>query len=535
MSEENDSGVLQRRVTRRQVVQGGLGVAAAITLAPVINACGLGSTESGAETSASPGAGPRKGGILRSGVLGGSAKDTLDPHVCITEPENANSLQLYSRLLERTPDYKIENRLAESVESNADATVWTARLKPDVYYSDGQPVTADDVVFSFNRIIDPKDPKGGASMLSMLKPQGIKKLDNRTVQFTLDTANAMFPEALAYRDNAIVRADFDVHNPIGTGPFKLKSFTPGQETVFVPNEHWFREGPFVDELHIVQFPDPTARVNALLSGAIDHCDQVAAGQLKVIQATNGYSVVQTKSGSWTPFTMRIDQAPFDDVRVRQAFRLIVDRQAMIDQAVDGNGWVGNDMYAPFDTGYPRDLAQRQQDLEQAKSLLSQAGQDGLSVQLVTSDGVGAGAVPAAQVFAEQAKGANVNVTVKKVDSSVFYGDQYLKWTFAMDFWGTRNYLPQATIGTVPTAAYNETHWKNAQWQALVEEAMRTTDETKRNELVGQAATIEYNEGGLIIPSFNVLVDGVSNKLGGIVHNVTGLSAILFTYYPVYFR
>ena len=119
------------------------------------------------------------------------------------------------------------------------------------------------------------------------------------------------------------------------------------------------------------------------------------------------------AGAWVPFTMRVDTAPFDDVRVRQAMRLIVDRQAMIDQTLSGYGILGNDLYAPLDVNYASDLPQREQDIDQAKSLLKEAGQEGLQVELFTGDGIGSVAVPAANLFAEQAKEAGVEVKVTK--------------------------------------------------------------------------------------------------------------------------
>ena len=157
------------------------------------------------------------------------------------------------------------------------------------------------------------------------------------------------------------------------------------------------------------------------------------------------------------------------------------------------------MYAPFDPGYPKDLPQREQDLEQAKSLLKQAGYDNdLTVELVCSTATGGGGVQAAQVFAQQAKDAGVTVKVNKVDPSVFYGSDYLKWTFAMDFWATRNYLPQTALGTQPGAPYNETHWNDPKWLGIVKEAFKTVDDTKRNELITEAMTIEYETGGNIV-------------------------------------
>ncbi len=108
---------------------------------------------------------------------------------------------------------------------------------------------------------------------------------------------------------------------------------------------------------------------------------------------------------------------------------------MINQAYNGFGRLATTCTRPS-TRLSKNLPQRNQDLAQAKSLLKAAGYDNLTVTLTTSDAVGSGAVAAAQVFAEQAKGAGVTVNVNKVDSSVIFGEQYMKWTFAQDFWHT---------------------------------------------------------------------------------------------------
>jgi peptide/nickel transport system substrate-binding protein len=274
---------------------------------------------------------------------------------------------------------------------------------------------------------------------------------------------------------------------------------------------------------MVEYADDTARINALQSGQIQAMSQLPKSQAKVIEATDGLALLNAETGAWRPFTMRIDVKPYSDVRVRQAFRLIVDRQQMIDQAYSGLGALGNDMYGRFDAGTP-DLPQRMQDIEQAKSLLKQAGYDNnLTVELVTSEGaLGGDEVAAAQVFAEQAKGAGVTVNIKKVDASVFYGDDYLSWPFAQDFWATRTFLAQASQGTMPDAPYNETHWEHPEWLSLVQEAFKTVDDDQRNALIAQAQEIEYNEGGYIIWAWRNQVDAHSttttgyklDKLGG---------------------
>ncbi len=151
--------------------------------------------------------------------------------------------------------------------------------------------------------------------------------------------------------------------------------------------------------------------------------------------------------------MAIDMPPFDDVRVRQAMRLLVDRKGMISQVASGYGFVGNDLYAPFDPGYDHSLPQREQDIDQAKSLLKAAGHANLAVDLHTTNGA-AGMVETATVFANQAQAAGVKINV--INDPNYYGNQYLKLAFSIDFWGTRSYLNQVQQGSLPNSPYNET-------------------------------------------------------------------------------
>ena len=211
--------------------------------------------------------------------------------------------------------------------------------------------------------------------------------------------------------------------------------------------------------------------------------------------------------------MRVDVAPFDDPKVRQAMRLIVDRQQMIDQALSGYGSLGNDLYGIFDEAYPSDWEQREQDIDQAKSLLKSAGQEGLQVELFTGPDIGSVAVAAASLFAEQAKAAGVDVKVTK--KPTFYDDQYLSYPFALDFWNTRLYVPQAGACATPGAAYNETHWDNKDFNDLINSAVKEVDSAKRISLLQDAMKLEYDEGGYIIWGYRRQVDGVGKGVQGV--------------------
>ena len=199
---------------------------------------------------------------------------------------------------------------------------------------------------------------------------------------------------------------------------------------------------------IQDFPDDNTRLNALTSGEVQAIDNLPAALLSSLQGNSGFRVLESKTGSWEPFTMRTDQAPFNDVRVRQAFRLIVDRPEMLRLVLSGHGRVANDLYSPFDPDYNSTLPQRHQDIEHARFLLKRAGKSGLSVELVTSP-IYQGIVQAAETFAQQAKSAGVTVTLRQVDTTAFFGSSYLKWTFAQDYWSTLNYLTQVEQSSLP--------------------------------------------------------------------------------------
>ena len=521
---EPPSGFLNKPLTRRQLIQGAAVIGAGAALGPMLAAAG----STGAASASPPAAGaaaPKTGGNLRVAIQAGSAKETLDVHpASMTTPAVAAQLNIYDCLLEFGPTGALAMALAQEVVPNRGATQFTVRLKPDLVFHNGKSVTADDVIYSFNRIMNPKNPGAAATELLGLKYGGYKKVDKLTVRFELDSANAIFSQGLAAYNAGIVPVGYNpkgAKGAVGTGPFKIETFIPGEEIVLVKNPNYWRKGggPYLDTVSLIEFADATSQLNALLGKSADYCNGIPPTQAKIAESS-GFELLTVKTGGFVPFTMRADIKPFNDVRVRQAFRLIVNRPQMIEESRDGMGAIGNDMYGLYDPGYPKNLPQRKQDLDQAKSLLKAAGYDNdLRVTLITSTGVTNTAPSDATVFAQQAKGAGVTVKVSNVTSDVFWGAQYLHWVFSQDQWATRDYLAQAAFGTMPGAVYNECHWTNAKWLALVKEAFKTVDDAKRNELVTEACTIEYNEGGYVIHTFDEQLDAHSNKVMGAVPDV----------------
>lgn len=501
---------LSRPFSRRTILGGALSIGALGAL----SACGRGPA---AEYQID--AEPVSGGILRVGITGGDAADTLDAHIPTNSADTARCVNLYEPLLRRDDNYELEYRLAESFESNADATVWTVVLREGLKFSDGSNITAEAVVFSIERITDPDDPKNGAELLS-----GVTEtiaVDGRTVEIHLDAPDAELDDAFSQYQMGIVPVDYDPENPVSSGAFKVKNFVPAQSTVLERNDYHFEGPAHLDEVQLLNFAENDAMINALLSTQVDALAQLPPALSKVLEADERLSVLDSETGMWLPFTMRVDVEPFDDVRVRQAFRLAIDRQQMIDQVFSGHGFVGNDMYAIYDPGYPDDLPQREQDIDEATRLLAEAGYpDGIDVELIAAP-IQSGAIEAAQVFAQQAAEAGINISIRRLDETAFW-DGYLEWDFSMSFWYTRNFLAQTSQSTVDGAPFNETHWVDEDYAAAVSAARAETDEDQRYAMIREQQERHYEEGGYIIWAFSNQVDAYHNYVVGFQENTTGL-------------
>ena len=466
----------------------------------------------------------KRGGTFRQATSGGSS-DFIDGQHIVAKSDIARLVAGFEGLARFDEKGKIVNHLAEELKAEK-ANQYLIRVRDGIEFHNGKTLTIDDVIYSIGRTKNAKLKLFGNAAFGAIDMKRIKKLDKRTCRLTLSRADVTLMEAFAqyfqgvvpkgYQPNAVGKGPLQY---IGTGPFTVKSFTPGRESVHVKNANYWRSGePYFDQVRIINFPSDAAKVNALLAGQIEAMADVPFAQVPIVKGRKTLRIYTAQTGAWTPLCMRVDVAPYNDVRVRRAFRLLINRPQAVQQGLSGYGRVGNDIYSPFDPAYAGDeFPQRKYDPEQARSLLRQAGQENLSVELITSP-QDTGMVEGATIFASNAKAGGVNVTVKNVDGGTIYGDQYLKWPFSADYWGTRNYLLQAATGVLKTAPFNETHWDQysgyKRFESLYRQALATVNEKKRAEIIKEMQRMEYNDGGLIIWGFKNLTDGYSAKIGG---------------------
>ena len=304
--------------------------------------------------------------------------------------------------------------------------------------------------------------------------------------------------------------------PNGTGPFKYKSFTPGQQSVFVRNTNYWKAGlPHLDSVTIIDFQDPTAVQNALVSKAIDCTGQLTGTQMKILQNTSGITAVPSQTGAIEPFTMRTDTAPFKDVNVRQAFRYIINRPEFISKTLNGFGWVAHDVTSPYDPDFDSSL-HREQDIGLARSLLKKAGYDNnLTVTLYTSLAVNSSALSMATLFKQQASAAGVTVNLNQVSPSSFFGpNYYTKVPFSQIYYNYSPYLSQVAQTFLPTSPFPETHFDNPDYTKLYNQANKTQSASVRKEILYEMQRIDFTQGGYIIPCFVDSLDAYTSNLTG---------------------
>jgi peptide/nickel transport system substrate-binding protein len=512
------AGVAAPRFDRRTFLRTAALGGAVLAGGGLLEACSSSASPSTSPSgSASP---PKKGGNLRVGLTGGGSSDTLNPFFGgISAIGTARAQQLYQPLVQLANNAQIQYVLAEALIPNGSTSNWHIKLRNGVTFHNGKPFGADDVIYTLQTILNPKKPLGGAAVLSPLDVKGLKKVDNLTVEVPMKTPFGSFPEQLAafwyflyIAPNGWTQKDA----PNGTGPFKYKSFTPGQQSVFVRNTNYWKSGlPHLDSVTIIDFQDPTAVQNALVSKAIDCTGQLTGTQMKILQTTSGITAVPSQTGAIEPFTMRTDVAPFKDVNVRQAFRYIINRPEFISKTLDGFGWVAHDVTSPYDPDFDNSL-HREQDIALARSLLKKAGYDNnLTVTLYTSLAVNSSALSMATLFKQQASAAGVTVNLNQVSPSSFFGpNYYTKVPFSQIYYNYSPYLSQVAQTFLPTSPFQETHFNDPHYTNLYYEANKTLSASVRKQIIYEMQQIDFTQGGYIIPCFVDSLDAYSSKLTG---------------------
>jgi peptide/nickel transport system substrate-binding protein len=507
------------RLNRRDFLRRGTAIGMSVPLlGAILAACG----SSGKSSTSSTGTG------------GGTAKHGGTLRVAIAAPTGAvNPLTLFDPgglcMLNQTGEFLIfDNNLQLTLQPmlalkwspNSDGSVWSFTLRQGVMFNDGSPMTADDVVWTFQQQSDPKNAANALSTFKgVLTPAGVKKVNANTVEFHLEAANGNFPYLVSSDNyNAIIvpkGTDFSKWQStfIGTGAFKLESFQQGQGASFVPNPHYRGPKPLLASTQFKFYTSQQPQILALQGGDVDVIGQfVPAGATSLLN-NSSYKIIKLSASNHRQLSMRNDQMPFIDPRARQAVAYTLDRPGMVSALLSGYGSVANDY--PFGPRFPStdtSVPQRTQDISKAKQLLAASGHPhGFTVTLNTEDYE---EIPQlAQVIKADAAKAGININLNIMPQSAYYGKStfgnspWLDGTMSLVDYGDRG-VPNVFLDAPLTTdgPWNAARFHNSAYDALVKQYVAALDLQAQKAVAGKIQRLLLAETPIIIPYW---IDGLT--------------------------
>ena len=425
------------------------------------------------------------------------------------------------------PDLTLKPVLAVSWTPNADASVWTFKLRSGVKYHTGETFKADDVVASIDRLADKANASNALSAFKgILSKGGTRKVDDLTVEFHLDAPYGSFPYVVS-SDNyncIMLPADFagDYEKAwTGTGPFKLDKFTPKVGASFVRFDGYWGEKAIPDRTEFTFYDSVQPRILALQGGQVDVIDQISVAGGQAVLNDPSFTVIREKSAAHEQVHMRCDTGPFMDKRVRRAMALSIDRDKLVAGLFRGFAVVGND--SPFAPAFPStdtSVPQRKQDLKQAKELLDAAGVgQGFKVTLTTER---FNEIPDYAILLQNfARPLGIDITLNVEAQDAYYGkavygqSDWLDSTMGITDYGQRG-VPNVYLRAplLSDGTWNGAHFKNPEYDSLVTAFGRTSDIGGQRALAGKIETLLLDETPIIFAYFyDYLVVTKKNVVG----------------------
>jgi peptide/nickel transport system substrate-binding protein len=519
---ENDlmENLLTGRVQRRSFMAHGSRLGLSL---PLLG--GLAAAMGMAETRPARAAGP-SGGTLRVAIT--LPTGAIDP---ITVADQGGLFMLEQAgefLIKLRPDFTLEPVLATSWSPNADGSVWTFKLRPNVKFTNGEPFDADAVITSVERLVNPKNSSNALSAFKgVLSPGASHKIDDLTVAFHLDAPNGNFPYVLSSDNYNLVMlpasytGDYE-QSFVGTGSFKLEKYIPKVGASFVRNDDYWGPKALLDRVEFTFFSDMAPQVLALQGGAVDMLAQMTVADGRAILANPKFKVISAKSSAHEQVHMRCDIGPFTDKRVRQALAFSINRKALVRGLFQGKAQVGND--SPFCSAFPStdpSVPQREQDLKKARELLEQAGVgQGFSVTLTTEEFL---EIPDYAVLIQSfAKKIGIKINLHIESTAAYYGkavfgqSDWLDVPLGITDYGNRG-VPNVTLNAplVSGGTWNAAHFKNPTYDGLVADYIKALDLSGQRAVSGKIERLLLDETPIIFGYFYDYLFATSDRVSGV--------------------
>ena len=496
-----------RRTIRLSLIPG-----LALSLAALAGCSSGGGVDVNGSSNDSGGSG--SGGVLRAAI--GGEPDQLDPQKTSAYYSFEVLENVFDTLVEPDADLKMQPSLATKWTTSKDQLTWTFTLHDGVKFSDGEPLTAQDVVYSFNRIIKGK-------LNSAYKFATVKKIsapDDTTVVFQLtDPTPNLLADVGGFKGVGIVEkknvTSGDIKTaPVGSGPFKVASYSSGDKIELVRNDKYWGDKPSLAGVTYTFVKDPTVALQNLQSGEVDWTDNLPPQQVSSLKKSSDVKVETSPSTDYWYMALNEARKPFDNVDVRRAVSFALDRDAIAKAAKFGNATV-NETAIPKGSQWYYDYAPYNHDANQARQLLDKAGVKDLTMDLmVTSEYPET--VSAAQVIASELGDVGIKVKIRTLDFGQWLDEEgkgnfdsfMLGWLGNID--PDEFYYAQHHTG----AGFNFQKYSNPEVDRLLDQARTETDPAARKSEYDRAAKTIVDEASYIYLYNPDVVQGWTPKVSG---------------------
>ena len=428
---------------------------------------------------------PGSGGTLK--VALGTTFAQLDPALSTIGDEYVYVHLVFNGLTRIDRDMTVKPDLAASWTASDDLKTWTFVLRDDVTFQNGRKLDADDVVATITRILDPKTGSRGRSNLEMVS--GVETVDPHTVRFTLKIPYAGFPDIFGDRQLRIVPRDRIAElstAPIGTGPFIMRNWSPGDRMELVKNPAYFEKGlPRLDGVQLRIIPEAAARLAALDSGAIDILWGLPYASVDRYKTSATVRVDSVPTATWDGVVLNNNIKPFNDMRVRQALAATIDKDALVEIVLFGQGAPTHSPIPPSHPYYDSKLGYPAPDIARARRLLAEAGYpDGIDLAMQVPQ-EREERVRLGLAVRDMAKAAGFRIAIERVPLASYTANVSGKQPMYVD-----GYFARPTVDTsiypffYSSGTWNNQlwHYRNARVDELLDLARRTNDEGRRTDI-----------------------------------------------------